>query len=341
MVAPVARRSLASRAVLAGLAVLWGCAETPLVPEPLPPTPAPVPSDADLLSLLPATAASILVVDVAALRDSVWAKDLLASAATLKSRGGPEARGFHEIKDAREWIIYRIHSEIRGEATLELAFARYDRKRVEQAFVATHGAARPTRFGLTEGMWDGTSAVVFPTRKTILFGPAWAVRLACRVVRGHDPPLRGERWLEQVAYALDGESGQWGKKPAVSLALRATDATRAELGRVLPEAAELEWLGGRLHLGAEANLTLVARAPDRGAASRLSKRVAEETEALAQRASVVSLGLGPVLEAATVRASGARTVLKARVSSEDRARVSERLAALAALLSKSTAGARP
>jgi hypothetical protein len=325
-------------ALLLSLAV--GCAPLP-PPVAAPPPAAPRPSRGDaLLALVPAPAQAVLSVDVGRLRGSDWAKPMLAWAAEREKagEGGRAGRGFDEMADVETWLFARVGSAASGVGTLELARGRFEPPRVLEAFATRRPDAVATSFAGLRGAADAEQALALLDARTLAFGPPAVVRAAASGGGGPslDGTLRKHPWLASIRGALDDEAGQGGRQAVVELAFLVQPDARQELAEVLGTASELrlERLGGRLFLDRDARAVLVGLAPDAREAQALAEQLRENFRALSDRRSVRALGLAPVLRRATATARGARVVLELTITEDERVVVSDKLAAVAAVLAR-------
>jgi hypothetical protein len=297
------------------------------------------------MRFVPGPVLSLLAIDLGELRESPWAKNVLASAAPAAGR---QSRGFDEIEDVDRWLLARVRAPGSGSAVLELGRGRFDRARVEKSFRNRHPSAEEHRFGDgTLGLADSETALAFPDVDMLALGPVWAIAAAIRAGGRGGGGAAGpapEPWLAEAIAAVARESsGRADPGPgrtAVEMWLRLDQATRAELTAVLGGAEGIDWLGGRLTLAAEARALVVAATRARTEATGLAAELGHQLTALQSRRSVQALGLVPVLERALVSARGARVVVDLTVSESERDTVSERLAALAAVLTRARAETR-
>jgi hypothetical protein len=326
-----------ARRALPGLALLVACAPLP------PPTPAPIaappPALGDaLLALVPSPAEAVLSVDVSRLRGSPWAKPVLAWAAEREKagEGGPSGRGFDEMADVETWLFARVGSAAAGVGTLELARGRFQRQRVLEAFATRRPESRPTSFAGLPGAADAEQAIALLDERTVAFGPPAVVRSTAGMVRGAATRATQHPWLASVRGALDDEAGQGGRRPVVELAFVVQPDARQELAEVLGTQSDLrlERLGGRLFLDSQARGVLVGLAPAARDAQVLAAELHENLRALSDRRSVRALGLTPALRRATATARGARVVIELTITEDERVVVSDKLAAVAAILAR-------
>ena len=122
----------------------------------------------------------------------------------------------------------------------------------------------------------------------------------------------------------------------VELAFVVHADARQELAEVLGTQSDLrlERLGGRLFLDDQARGVLVGLAPAARDAQALAEQLHENLRTLSDRRSVRALGLTPVLRRATATARGARVVLELTITGDERVVVSDKLAAVAAILAR-------
>jgi hypothetical protein len=284
------------------------------------------------MSLVPGPVQSLLAVDVAQLRGSPWAQEVLGSAAPAAGRQG---RGFDEIGDVDRWLFATVSAPGSGAGTLELGRGRFDPRRVQASFRERHPSAQERTFGRGAGLADAQAAVTFPRAGTVALGPIWAVQAAVRAVEPGASAAGGERWLAEAAALVDQEVGdarEVGPPPAVELWLRLDDRTRGELTALIGDAQAVDWIAARLMLAAEARVVAVALTRGEREAAALAFQLEQQLAGLSRRRSVRALGLGSVVERARVRARGPRVVLELAVSEDERETVSQRLAALAQAL---------
>jgi hypothetical protein len=314
------------RANLVLLTLLFACAPLPAHP----PSP-PVERD-ELLSLVSGPVQSLLAVDVARLRRSPWAKEVLASAAPSADRQG---RGFDEIGDVDRWVFATVRAPGSGTGTLELGRGRFDPERVQAAFRDRHPTAQERSFGRGAGLADSEAAVTFPLANTVALGPIWAVQAAVQAVGAGGAGPQREPWLAEakavVAEAVGG-GPEASARPAVELWLQLDERLRTELTALIGDAQAVEWIAARLMLAAEARVVAVASTGGDREAASLALQLEQQLAGLSTRRSVRALGLASVLERAQVRARGPRVVLELAVSEDERETVSQRLAALAEAL---------
>jgi hypothetical protein len=339
----VALHGIVTAALLAGWP-LAGCA--PASPVAAPAAAPPPALGSGLLAFVPAPAEAVLVVDVSRLRGSPWAKPVLAWAAEREraGEGGRDGRGFDEMADVDLWLFARVGNAASGRGTLELARGRFDRRRLLDAFAARRPASRGTSFAGRAGATDADQALVLLDERTVAFGPPFAVQAAA-LARGANSGA-GPRlpWLGGISAALDEEveeAGGRGKVPVVELAFVVPEDARKELADALGSDVRIDGLGGRLFLDRQARALLVGLLPGRGDAQLLADGLSAQLRELSLRRSMRALGLGPVLGRAATTARDDRVVLGLRITERERTLVSDKLAAVAALLARGPAPPAP
>jgi hypothetical protein len=340
---------------LATVLMAAGCAESSPPVSPLASgqsVPRAAVDEHDLVSLLPDSVDSVLTVDLARLRGSVFARPLLTAASGEES-GARRQRGFDEIADVDAWAFARVGIPGGDRATLELARGRFDRARVTAAFFAHWPQARPTQFGPLPGVTEANVGVAFVSARVLAFGPPWALRVLAAVGEGKTGSARDLPWLAEVGKALargraryrdvDGDPDRPGAvlAPAAELALVATTDTRAELAAAFGVQVPIDHVGARIDVGQAARGLLIATATSPEAAQVLADQLREGLGALRARPSVQAMGLGRMLARGDVAAKGPRVALTLTITAAERENVATKLATFAALLARRSEGGVP
>lgn len=323
----------------AGLAGLLAACAGPLAPPP-PASPAAAEraDDRELWTLAPADAAVLLWVDLAQVRASRWTRDALASASPSERQRRIDERGFDDAVDVDLLLLARSGDMPEGESLVAWQ-GRFDRTQVTAAFRRRFPEAAPLP-GVPLGLVGGAEAVAFLTDRTVLTGPAAAVRAAIACGFGRARGASDQDWLSELRSALVEGRGT-GPRAALEVAVRLDDEMRMKVQEELGDGEALERFGARLELGEALALEGVGLLASPNAAAALSRRIESAVGELRRRPSVAAIGLASVLDGLRIGARGSRVTADVHLSEAQREEIAERLAAIAQALSAGDASTEP
>jgi hypothetical protein len=306
--------------------VLWaaaalGCGELPPPPAATPAVVArTAPDDSDAWNLVPRGASSLADLDLAALRASPWSRTLVTGGIVEDREERRRAFGYDVFSDADRVVV--VGADATGGSTQAVVVVgRFDAARVGAAFTAATPGAAASRWrdcALWEG--GGRAVAVLPSGRTLVQGTPETARAAIDAAWGVVPDARGG-----PLGALAREIGADERRPAITLALLVTDEMRARAAGVAEVPAELRRLAGRLDLGADLELSAEAVFDDAGRAAAAASTWGADLRELAQNRMLRLMGMGPLVDGATVEAAGARVHGRLRIPEDKREAIAERV----------------
>jgi hypothetical protein len=287
------------------------------------------PDDSDTWNLIPAGANALADVDLAAMRASPWSRSLL----TGDLGGEREARrkmfGFDVFTEAERMLV--VSPDASGASrSLTIVRGNFDPARIGAAFTTATPGAAATRWRETP-LWEGAGrAVALVTPRTLAQGDAETVRAAVDAAWGIVPDARAGE-LGELRRRLDAEPS----RSALFFALSITEATRASAAGELDIPRELQRLAGRLDLGDDLTLNVLATFDNPRSAGIAAAAWADAARQFAKNPLVMVLGLSAELGGLTFRTEGARVAGELRIPASKRDLIAERvLVILQALASK-------
>jgi hypothetical protein len=318
---------------------LMGCGDLPPPPPASPGTVArTAPDDSDAWSLVPASAASLVDVDLAALRASPWTRSLVAGGFVEDREERLRTFGYDVFNDVDRLVVAGL--DIAGQAQqVVVVTGRLDPARVARAFAASTPGATETRWRDCR-VWETPDRSVALVGRTLVHGSPETVRAAIDAAWGIVPGARGGPPGE-LARAVDAEA----RRPAILLAVVVTDEVRARAQGLVELPPTLRRLAARLDLGADLQLEAQAILEDAGGAKTAARQWSLGLRELRGNGMLRAMGLGPVVEGATLQAEGLRVHGRLRIAEDKREALSERfvvlLQALAAARGQGAAPAPP
>jgi hypothetical protein len=318
-------RGSAGRAVgLAGLAAvvaLGGCGELPPPPAATAASSArTAPDDSDAWNLVPRGASSLADLDLAALRASPWSRALVTGGFVEDREERQRLYGYDVFSDADRVIV--VGADAAGASSqATVVVGRFDAARVGQAFTAATPGAAATRWRdctLWEG--GGRAVALLPSGRTLVQGTPETARAAIDAAWGVVPDAHGGP-LGELARDLGAD----GRRPAVTLAVVVTEEMRARAAGIADVPPDLRRLGGRLDLGADLELDALAVFDDADRAAAAARTWSADLAESAQNRMLRIIGLGPIIDGASLAADGARVHGRLRIPEDKREALAERV----------------
>jgi hypothetical protein len=303
-------------------ALVWaGCGE---LPPPAAVTPAAsartAPDESDAWSLVPRTASSLADLDLGALRASPWSRALVTGGFVEDREERQRVFGYDVFNDADRVVVAGF--EAAGAATQAVVVAgRFDAARVGRAFLAATPGGVETRWREC-ALWEGAgrAVAVLPSGRTLVQGTPETARAAVDAAWGVVPDARGGP-LGALARDVDAEA----RRPAVTVALLVTDDVRARAAGIADVPPDLRRVAARVDLGADLELSAEAIFDDGSRAGAAARLWSDELRELARNRMLRLMGLGPLVDGATLQAEGARVHGHLRIPEDKREALSERV----------------
>jgi hypothetical protein len=338
------RRSAVRLALGAWAAALGaGCADLP----PAPPVAASAaartaPDDSDAWNLVPATAASVADLDLAKLRASPWAQSLITGGFAEDREKRLSTFGYDVFNDADRMLVAAL--DVTGlSRQITIVVGRFDLQRVSAAFLAaTPGAAetrwRDCRVWEAAGRGGDQGRALALVGRTLVQGSPETVRAAVDAAWGIVPDARsgplGALWRDLAADE---------RRPAAGLALIMTDEVRQRASDIVELPPGLARVGARLDLAADLEGTVEAVFDDPPRARTAARLWQGQLRDLSQNRMLRVMGLGPVVQGASLVAEGARVHGRLHIPEARREALADRLLILMQALARERgqAGAQP
>jgi len=318
----IASSRLSAAAVFVGALLALRCGDLPPPPAATPAASArTAPDDSDAWNLVPATASSLVDLDLAALRASPWSRALVTGGFVEDRELRVRAFGYDVFDDADRVVL----AGFEGAGTprqIVVVTGRFDATRVGHAFAAATPGAAETRWRDCP-IWEGAGRAVTLVGRTLVQGTPETVRAAIDTAWGVLGDARGGP-LGALARDVDAEA----RRPAITLALLVTDDMRARAQGFTEIPPALRRVAARLDLGADLELTGQAIFDDAARAAPAARLWTDSLRELKQNRMLRLMGLAPVVDGATLQAEGARVHLRLRIAEDRREALSERLALL-------------
>jgi hypothetical protein len=317
-------------AIVAVAAAALGCGDLPPPPAATAAAAArTAPDDSDPWNLVPRGASSLADLDLAALRASPWSRTLVTGGFVEDREERQRLFGYDVFSDADRVVV--VGADAAGGSTdAVVVVGRFDAARVGAAFAAATPGAAASRWrdcALWEG--GGRAVAVLPSGRTLVQGTPETARAAIDAAWGVLPDARGG-----PLGVLAREIGADAHRPAVTLALLVTDEMRARAAGFAEVPPELRRLAGRLDLGADLELSADAVFDEAGRAAAAASRWHADLRELAQNRMLRLMGLGPLVDGATVEAAGARVHGRLRIPEDKREALAERVLMLLQLIAR-------
>jgi hypothetical protein len=327
-----------ARLVVLTAIALAGCGDLP------PPPPATLaaaartaPDDSDAWNLVPRSVSSLADLDLVALRASPWSRTLVTGGFAEDREERQRVFGYDIFSDADRLVVVGAEAA-GGSSQAVVVVGRFDAGRVGAAFTAATPGAKATRWrdcALWEG--GGRAVALLPSGRTLVQGTPETARAAIDAAWGIVPDARGGP-LGDLARELGAADS---RRPAVTLALVVTDEMRARAAGFAEVPPELRRASGRLDLGADLELSATAVFDDATSAAAASARWSGDLRELAQNRMLRLMGLGPLVDGATVTAAGARARGRLRIPEDKREAIAERVLLLLEAIARQRGQAGP
>lgn len=283
------------------------------------------PDDEDTAALVPAGVETVIDVDVAALRRSLWTASVLEASDARAHAAKVEALGYDDLADL-DRIIYAVSAAGAEVPTLAIARGRFQATRVEEAFRARWPDAVVDRWRGIPVLASGENAIALVTPRTFVSGAPGAVRAVVDRAFGVGPDVAADAGLGPMRRALLPEIQS--ASPAVLATVAIGDRIRARMGDAISLPRELKVVGFRLDVGQSLDLQGLGILDDRQAAAALARRVGALLGDRETRVVLRAMGLDPLLSGARITLEGARVRFRTSVSEEHRAEMKESLRSL-------------
>jgi hypothetical protein len=319
------------------LVALAGCGELP-PPPPGTPTVAArtAPDDSDAWNLVPRGTSSLADLDLVALRASPWSRALVTGGFVEDREERQRVFGYDVFSDADRVVVAGADAP-GGSSQAVVVVGRFDAGRVGRAFTSATPGATATHWrdcALWEG--GGRAVALLPSGHTLVQGTPETARAAIDAAWGIVPDVRGGP-LGELARDLGAEA----RRPAVTLAVVVTDDMRARAAGVADVPPDLRRLAGRLDLGADLELDAEAVFDDAGRAAAASRTWRADLGELARNRMLRLMGMGPLVDGASLEAEGTRVHGRLRVPEDKREAIAERVLLLLEAIARQHRQAAP
>jgi hypothetical protein len=302
--------------------LLAACGELPPPPAARPaPAARTAPDDSDAWNLVPRGASSLADLDLVALRGSAWTRTLVTGGFAEDREERQRVFGYDVFSDADRMVV--VGADAAGPSSQAVVVVgRFDAARVGRAFAEATPGAVETRWREC-ALWQGGGRAValMPSGRTLVQGTPESARAAIDAAWGIVPDARGGPLGELVASLAAADS----RRPAVTLALVVTDEMRARAAGFVEVPPELRRAAGRLDLGTDLELSAEAVFDAAAPASSAAARWSADLRELAQNRMLRLMGLGPLVDGATVTAAGSRVRGGLRIPEDKREAIAERV----------------
>jgi hypothetical protein len=289
------------------------------------------PDDSDAWSLVPAGASSLVDLDLAALRASPWSSSLVTGGFAEDREARLRTFGYDVFGDADRLVVAGL--DVAGQSQqVVVVLGRLDADRVARAFTASTPGAAETRWRDCR-VWETRDRSVALVGRALVHGTPDTVRAAIDAAWGVVPGARRGATGE-LARAVDAEA----RRPAVTLAVVVTDEVRARAQGIVEVPPSLRRLAARLDLGPDLELEAQAMLDDAASARAAGREWGLALRELRGNRMLRAMGLGPIVEGATLQIAGARVHGRLRIGEDKREALAERVAALLQLVAASRAG---
>jgi hypothetical protein len=300
------------------LAAFAACA-TATPPPARAPAARTAPDDSDLWNLAPSAAYAIADVDLAALARSPWSRPLITGGFAEDRARRAQQFGYDVFADADQ-LLTAITAAGGAETSLTVARGRFDPQRVGGAFLKAAPGAAATRWR-DSPLWEGGGrAIALVTSRTLVQGTPEGARAAIDAAWGIVPDARSGS-LGELRRALDAER----TRPAVVLAFVVTPEVRVRATGFLELPPGLRRVAGRLDLGRDLDLEARAVLDDAGQAAAAADVWGTALREASRQRMLRILGLGPLIEGASVQAAGSQVLARLHIPEERREGLAERL----------------
>jgi hypothetical protein len=309
-------------AALAGAALgLLGCGELPPPKASTAAAARTAPDDSDAWNLVPASAASLVDLDLAALRASPWSRALVTGGFVEDREERLRTFGYDVFNDVDRLVVAAL--DVEGQAQqVVVVLGRLDGARVARAFADSTPGAKETRWRDCR-VWETSQKSVALVGRALVHGTPATVRAAIDAAWGVVPGARGGP-LGELARDVGAEA----RPPAVTLAVVVTDEVRARAEGLAELPRALRRLAARLDLGADVELEGQAILDDGASAREAARQWGFALRELRGNLMLRAMGLGPVVEGVSLQVQGARVHARLRIGEDKREALSERFLAL-------------
>jgi len=281
------------------------------------------PDDGDLWNLAPTGAVSIAEIDMAALSRSPWSRTLVTGGFAEDRADRLRDFGYDVFADVERLLVAGTEGGAGGTESLTVARGRFDEERVSNSFLASTPGATAGRWRESP-LWEGRGrALALVTSRTLVQGTPEAVRGAIDAAWGVAPDAHGGQ-LAELRRVLD-QGPPRPSPPALTLLLVLTDQMKARAAGVVDVPDGLRRVGARLDLGQDLDLdvrALLDGPPQAEAAADIWRASLRD---LGKQRLLLALGLGPVVQGASVKAEGPQVRVRVHIPDSKREGLSERL----------------
>jgi hypothetical protein len=292
------------------------------------------PDDSDAWNLVPRAASSLADLDLVALRASPWSRALVTGGFVEDREARMRTFGYDVFNDADRMVVAAI--DVTGLARqVVVVVGRFDVERIGHAFLAATRGAAETRWRDCR-VWEGGQQSLGLVGRTLVQGTPDTVRAAIDAAWGVVPDARSG-----PLGALARDLGADGRRPAVIVVVAVTDDVRARAAGLVELPPGLERVGARLDLGADLDVDAQAvfgDGPRAGAAARIWDGLLRD---LRDNRILRVMGLGPVIDGASLQPEGARVHGRLRIPEGKREGLSERLLFLLQTIARQRGQASP
>jgi hypothetical protein len=327
------------RAGLAALAALLGCATAGTTSGSATSAARTAPDDGDLWNLTPADAVSIAEIDMAALSRSPWSRTLVTGGFAEDRADRLRDFGYDVFADVERLLVAGTEGGASGTESLTVARGRFDEERVSNSFLASTPGAAAGRWRESP-LWEGRGrALALVTSRTLVQGTPEAVRGAIDAAWGVAPDAHGGP-LAELRRVLD-QGPPRPAPPALTLLLVLTDQMKARAAGFVDVPDGLRRVGARLDLGRDLDLdvrALLDGPPQAEAAADIWRASLRD---LGKQRLLLALGLGPIVQGASVKAEGAQARVRVHIPESKREGLSDRLLLILQQLVQSKPKAAP
>jgi hypothetical protein len=291
---------------------------------------------------VPATAASLADLDLTKLRASPWSRALVAGGFVEDREARLQTFGYDVFNDADRMVVAAI--DVTGQSRqMTIVVGRFDIERVAAAFVSATVGATEKRWRDCP-LWEPPPAEGRELRalalvgRTLVQGTPETVRAAIDAAWGVVPDARSGP-LGALWRGLEADR----RRPAAGLAVVVTDEVRGRARDLLELPPGLSRLGARLDLAEDLEATAEAIFDAPAQAQAAARQWQGDLRELAQNRMLRVMGLGPIVDGASLAVEGARVHGRLHIPESRREALSDRVLLLLQTLAREKAqgGATP